>query len=78
MLQNIHTESEEEAGGGSASRRGRRGAAARGLEGKKSKGMVKWEGGRGWTDDREGGSLKERGRERGGVLRLEAISAYSS
>lgn len=34
-------------------------------------------GGRGWTDDREGGSLKERERE-GGVLRIEANAAYSS
>lgn len=53
MLQNIPRESEEVVGGGSAWRRGRRGEAARGSEENRS-------GGRGWTDDREGGSLKER------------------
>lgn len=43
----------------------RGGVAARGSE-EKSRGMVKWEGGRGRTDDREGGSQKERKRERAG------------
>lgn len=35
----------------------------RGSEAKKSRGLVKWEGGRGWADDR-GGSQKERKEER--------------
>ncbi len=65
MLQNTLRESEEEVGGGSAGRRerergGERRSSSERVGGKKQRhGEM---GRRGWTDDREGGSQKERKR----------------